>query len=93
MSKTKFIKVNVEDKPEKEGFYFNLSDTGKQIGYFDGNGFNEPFINSTHYLIEVPDREEEMREMLEKVLNQHNEFPLEPMSGDIIDKITELLNK
>jgi hypothetical protein len=46
-----------------------------------------------YWLEEVEDREDEMREMLEKISEQLREYPHEPLSELTEDKINKLLNE
>ncbi|WPO89904.1 hypothetical protein [Chryseobacterium sp. HR92] len=97
MNNTKFIKVSTADRqPEEEGRYLIyhkgfrsfLQSTFEPDDLEKVNYFKE---NIEYWLIEVPDYEEEMMEMLEKVLriNTHHNF-----NGNLINnQIKELLTK
>lgn len=94
MSKVKYIKVNTADRlPEKGGTY--LSELGEVFfaqssGKFEHN-YEAHNVYPEFWLSPVPDREEEMREMLEKVLkiNHHHKF-----NGHLInEQIEQLLNE
>ena len=71
MSKTKYIKVDVSERlPEKYGFYFVIMKSGvKKNFWFNGEKFflDKDTRDILYWLEEIPDREEEMIEMLEKV--------------------------
>ncbi|WP_155845021.1 hypothetical protein [Chryseobacterium daeguense] len=93
--KTKFIKVAVSEKrPEKGEVYFTYDkNLEKSTRLFDRSrrkffGITQPL----EYLLEVPDREDEMREMLEEILDHIKEYPHEPI-GWAEDKIEQLLNE
>lgn len=77
--KTKYIKVNIaETLPEKNGVYFSWinnpnaelhedpDDYNKICRTFKDGQFNS-FYDVTHCLIEVTDKEQEMRKFIEKV--------------------------
>lgn len=70
--KTKYIKVKTADRlPEKSGIYIV---DGFKFAFFNGIEFlrfNE-VAQVEWWLFEVPDREEEMSEMLEKIYNIEN---------------------
>lgn len=76
MSKTKYIKVAVSERlPVTAGYYFIVNRaTGKQSGYFNGRTFSESFIDPEYWLEEVPDREQEMKEMLKELVHQIETF-------------------
>ncbi|MGK6342808.1 hypothetical protein ACMGDK_11250 [Chryseobacterium sp. DT-3] len=93
MSKTKYIKVPVEKRMnEKSDVFFTVESDGiKSTRLF--NGMKKEFYGRTkpeYYLIEVPDREDELREMLERVSNQF--IALDREDDDLMDEIKELLN-
>jgi len=73
--KTKYIKVSVADRlPEKSGTYY--SEIGEVFfaqsrGKFEHN-YEAHNVSPEFWLEPVPDREEEMREMLEECLNSLN---------------------
>ncbi|WP_312900212.1 hypothetical protein [Chryseobacterium taichungense] len=67
MSKTKFIKVSIDERlPDLSGTYITFSSIGLKMQNLFRNGKFEGYIEPKSWLAEVPDREEEMREMLEK---------------------------
>ena len=95
MSKVKYIKVKGVD-PTKRGHYFIKT---KNSSFLKGDYFHskDKIWEKTHkkdvefWLEPIPDREEEMREMLEKVLkiNHHHNF-----NGHLInEQIEQLLNE
>lgn len=68
--KTKYIKVSVSERlPKKTGWYVTYSklDVPHQT-YFNGEKFKDEFqvVETESFLEEVPDREDEMREMLKE---------------------------
>ncbi|WP_126654092.1 hypothetical protein [Chryseobacterium aureum] len=69
--KTKYIKVSVSDRlPETAGNYYIINSIGtKQIEYFNGRRLTESFIEPEYWLQEVPDYEDEMKEMLDELIH------------------------
>ncbi|MCJ8153239.1 hypothetical protein MKJ01_05620 [Chryseobacterium sp. SSA4.19] len=95
--RTKFIKVKANVcLPKDQGMYMVIFKNNKvgKFNYWNEEAFKESWVEHVEYwLEEVPDREEEMREMLEGIL-KINTF------GDYIEnfsqyklKIEQLLNK
>lgn len=87
--KTKYIKVAVSERlPEKEGKYFLWVDNPNARGLeseelsmaynMENKHFKEgefqTFYETTHWLQEVPDREQDMKEMLEELVSQIQTF-------------------
>lgn len=65
--KTKYIKVAVSERlpKEKNEWYFIIINNTISSAYFDGKYFKSLYISDpTFWLEEVPDREEEMREII-----------------------------
>lgn len=111
--KTKYIKVSVSERlPEKDGRYFlwvdnpnsrhlnskNLSSEYNMERNFFREGEFQTFYETTHYLQEVPDREDEMREMLVRMhfaLTELREVDEESeiFRSIIPDEIEQLLNE
>ncbi|MEF9476758.1 hypothetical protein OWR28_02445 [Chryseobacterium sp. 1B4] len=109
--KTKYIKVSVADRlPEKEGRYFlwvdnpnarnlnsqKLSTEYNMERHFFKNGEFQTFYDTTHYLEEVPDYEEEMKEVLSMALNRlenTTEYEVVDFYKEDCDKIRNFLNK
>jgi hypothetical protein len=77
--KTKFIKVPTTERlPEEEKWYHVFTDVSIDICPYVNGGFHSTDTLSglevTHFLEEIPDREDEMREMLEELLRFKNEM-------------------
>lgn len=76
--KTKFIKVSVSERlPEQGKYYCQIKNReGRLIHQFyypDETVFQKQWERDVEFwLEEVPDREEEMREMLERIYNIEN---------------------
>lgn len=67
MSKTKYIKVPVSERlPEASGTYLTISRLGVKMQSYFNKGRFEGFLEPEYWLEEVPDREQEMKEMLER---------------------------
>jgi hypothetical protein len=68
--KTKYVKVSITDKPKGSVILFSIEEEGKKsVRVFDDRkrrfyGASQP----EYYLKEVPDHEEEMREILQYML-------------------------
>lgn len=81
MSKTKYIKVDVSERlPEKYGFYFVIMKSGvKKNFWFNGEKFflDKDTRDILYWLEEIPDREEEMIEMLDEIRNEIGIFEKE----------------
>lgn len=108
MKNSKYIKVSVSEKlPDKEGRYFlwvdnpnarNLNSQKLSAEYnmerhFFKNGEFKTFYDTTHYLEEKPDYEDEMKEMLEEVYDYAKKWPLDGLPSQMEDKIEYLLTK
>lgn len=99
MRKTKFIKVSVDDKlPDTFGHYvtFNIHNQ-KGYHYFDDGEKQFWSDDEIHeWLEEVPDREEEMTDMLEECKNQleylNGKFPTGTTSN-ILSRLQQLLHR
>lgn len=97
MKNSKYIKVSVSEKlPEKEGTYICIfsNNIARSIQYYEEYSFADEFTDCsgiTHWLKEVPDYEEEMKEMLQEVINESDEYNY--VSSDLYFKIEELLTK
>ncbi|MBE4949934.1 hypothetical protein [Chryseobacterium culicis] len=94
--KTKHIKVSVSDRtPETAGYYFIINRAASiQIGHFNGRSFAESFIDPDYWLEEVPDYEEEMKEMLAKCMLEFGRFKAEFGQGSKLElEIKSLLTK
>lgn len=93
--KPKFVKVSVSERlPEKKGFYI-VTDGNE---YFETEFINGEFdvtFSLHHWLEEVPDREEEMREMLEELYNllEENQGEAKFYTQGHHRKIKKLLNE
>lgn len=75
--KTKFTKVAVEERlPTKSGNYFCLVKNGDVIMTCHNTLFKN-YLGITHWLEEIPDREDEMIEMLEEIRNEIGIFEKE----------------
>ena len=77
MSKTKFTKVAVSENPPEEGtVQMFLTEGGlRKVILYRAKWFQEETYSLyKYYLIESPDREEEMREMLEELKLSHSEL-------------------
>lgn len=70
--KTKYIKVAVSDRLPEESDYFNTDDGWVQFNKYDKKFWLEGVyeVHPQYWLEEIPDYEEEMREMLEKVCTE-----------------------
>lgn len=93
--KTKFVKtLFIQSNPLDNGKY--ITDLG-EFDFIDGEFKNELSQNVNGvdwYFQEVPDREEEMRELLEKIYNIENkEFNSTFNVDDLKRKIKRVLNK
>lgn len=94
MSKTKFIKVSGKESPEQAGTYntsHGVLNYSKSLNEFLNEKGESVLIES--WFLEVPDREEEMRELIQEMI-----LELDPatLSGDhekLIKKAKQLLNK
>lgn len=93
--KTKYIKVSVSDRlPEIAGYYFIINRAASiQIGHFNGRSFAESFIDPEYWLLEVPDYEEEMKEMLEELTTHHFNFMGCDEINELKSRVEELLTK
>lgn len=99
MKNTKYIKVSVSDRlPYKEGDYFISSSSrtyeDERKSFFNGTRFIDKYGSNMHvdyWLQEVPDYEDEMKEMLEAIYNETNLYY--EISGDTRQEIKALLNK
>lgn len=93
MKNSKYINVSVSEKlPEKEGRYFlwvdnpnarNLNSQKLSAEYnmerhFFKNGEFQTFYDTTHYLDQKPDYEDEMKEMLDKAVQYLSECDWHP---------------
>ncbi|WP_347216667.1 hypothetical protein [Chryseobacterium sp.] len=100
MSNTKYKKVAVSERlPEKTGIYFvwidhpnadTITDTdyyNLQSKQFKSDGRFNSFYDVTHWLEEVTDYEEEMREMLDRIQD------LNILPEEIEDELALLLKK
>lgn len=98
MSKTKFTKVAVSERLPKDFskilINYKGSDDLQMYDYFD-NLHEQDFFeeNINFWFEESPDREEEMREMLERVFNLCDklQFPTEKQLSDLKTEIKSLL--
>ncbi|ALR29747.1 hypothetical protein ATE47_04075 [Chryseobacterium sp. IHB B 17019] len=107
--KTKYIKVPTAERlPYKEGYYFTFRDDfGESItSLFNGNWHlpKDTIHRVEYWLEEIPDREDEMKKVLERVellLNEfHNDLAksivdmktYSPLSKQLLE-IKRLLNK
>ncbi|MGE8528486.1 hypothetical protein [Chryseobacterium rhizosphaerae] len=72
--RTKYIKVAVSDRLPEESDYFNTDDGWVQFNKYDKKFWLEGVyeVHPQYWLEEVPDHEEEMREMLEECLKSFN---------------------
>lgn len=99
--KTKYIKVSVSDRlPEKDGVYFSWIDNPNSEFHLVPEDYNKicrraengqfnSFYDVTDYLIEVPDYEEEMKEMLEFIYGYGEKVEW----SKVRPKLEELLTK
>jgi predicted Rossmann fold nucleotide-binding protein DprA/Smf involved in DNA uptake len=100
--KTKYIKVPISEQPTENKTYFCLVADGQALLTCHNKIFNQ-YKGITHYLVEVPDREQEMRELLEDVLNEtrsNNELSIDTqneinkfLNGSVQNESKQLLNK
>lgn len=106
--KTKYIKVSVSDRlPEKDGVYFSWIDNPNSEFHLVPEDYNKicrraengqfnSFYDVTDYLIEVPDYEEEMKEMLEECrlqLEHLNSFKERGTTNSVLSRLETLLTK
>lgn len=98
MSNTKFIKVETIDRlPEKNGEYIcSLKRTHKKkiLTFSTNDRLDTQYykFNVDYFLQEVPDRESELIEMLEKSKNKLQMFKSEFGQGsELIDEIDSLI--
>lgn len=93
--KTKFIKVAVNERlPEKEGWYFTIDPHEEYQVWKWKNGYRWEGIE--FFLLEVPDREDEMREMLEECrlqLEHLNSFKQRGTTNSLLSRLNTLLNE
>lgn len=99
MKNSKYIKVSVSDRlpDESTELYFycndgycNAGDYNKDLNSFtdlDGARYSTEYID--YWLQEVPDYEEEMKKMLERVINAFETDYV--VDGEIVDKPYEWL--
>lgn len=89
--KTKYIKVSVSGRlPEKEGWYCTLN-SNEELQVWKWRE-NYRWDGIEFWLEEVPDREDEMRDVLEKIYNIDNkEFNPDFNFDDLKRKIKRLL--
>lgn len=94
MKNSKYIKVSVKDRhPEKEGDYYvkmrHLSDL--QLYYYLDPLHDREYMNKNveYWIEEKPDYEDEMKEMLERVINAFETDYV--VDGEIVDKPYEWL--
>ncbi|KAA0126418.1 hypothetical protein FY557_17355 [Chryseobacterium sp. SN22] len=98
--KTKYIKVNTADRPpEEDGKYYT------ELGLLNYNEETELFYNlrgkirlADECFLEVPDKEEEMREMLQRMHSALTELRDIDENSEIFrsiipEEINELLNE
>ena len=89
--KTKFTKVAVEERlPTKSGEYIcfsNKTDKAKILTFSTTDSFDTWYFNQhvNYWLEEIPDREEEMIEMLERIQD------LDVLPIEIEDELSTLL--
>lgn len=108
MKNTKYIKVSASEKlPDKEGRYFlwvdnpnarNLNSKKLSAEYnmerhFFKNGEFKTFYDTTHYLEEKPDYEDEMKEMIDELILELNPATTCGDYQEVIDKAKSLLTK
>ena len=100
MKNTKYIKVSVKDRqPEKEGTYICIfsNNIARSIQYYKEYSFADEFTDCsgiTHWLQEVPDYEDEMKEMLAKCMLEFGRFKAEFGQGNKLElEIKSLLTK
>ncbi|MCE4064319.1 hypothetical protein LXM63_04380 [Chryseobacterium gleum] len=99
MKNSKYIKVSVSEKlPEKEGTYICIfsNNIARSIQYYKEYSFADEFTDCSgiiHWLKEVPDYEDEMKEMLEEVYDYAKKWPLDGLPSEMEDKIESLLTK
>lgn len=100
--KTKIVKVPTAERlPKKLGNYLCVFPDGQimAVQYDNKFGFFAEFQDCsgiTHFLEEIPDREDEMREMLTKIVSGFQEYKRLAQGTDkcdLIIKAEQLLNK
>lgn len=104
MPKTKYVEIKIENRlPESEGYYLaKLPDEGQVMDAYFFNPEDEYDVlwwktNAEYWLEEVPDYEEEMKEMLDKAVQYLNECQWHPSYVETYSNFTmnanELLTK
>ncbi len=96
--RTKFIKVSTSDRlPEKDGDYYvkmrHLSDL--QLYYYLDPLHDKEYMNKhvEYWLDEVPDYEEEMKEMINELILELNPATTCGDYQEVISKANSLLTK
>jgi hypothetical protein len=93
--KNKFIKVPTTERlPDEAQHYF--TDQGKLYYDNERKEFYDKYDVSyeiKYFLEEIPDREDEMREVLEEILEMDKEYPFDALPSLFVEKIEQLLNK
>ncbi|MCQ9638631.1 hypothetical protein MP478_04450 [Chryseobacterium sp. WG14] len=97
--KTKYIKIAVSDRlPEKGGFYYTYTESGLKIAdwFYEGKfNYVSPSYYPEYWLEEVPDHEDEMREMLEecKLQLEYLNKPERGTANNVLSRLNTLLTK
>ena len=91
--KTKFIKVPVSEIPNEDKAYFCLIANGQGLITCHNKMFHQ-YAGITHYLVEVEDREDEMRNLLTEIeLDLSSNEDMNDFKSYYSDKINKLLNE
>lgn len=92
----KYIKVSVSDRlPDKSGIYTIEFKNQLIRSWYNGLNFfrNGEIVTAEYWLHEVPDYEDEMKEMINELISELDPATLSGNYQEAIDKAKSLLSK